>query len=445
MSIYITAIEIGSSKVKGAVGIVGDDHSIRIVAIEECPLSPGSVRYGSVVNVEDVSQSINRIKTLLENNPNVSPRKITGAYVALGGRSLSSHLTEASKTFSTETEITESIVGELKAQARHTPSALKEVLDIVPLLYNIDGKSIRIPVGTLGYQIRARYNLVACDEKNNRNIKRAFEKSGLNYMGGITRILAIDSLILAKDQRNLGCAIIDFGAETTTVAVYKDNALRFLNTIPMGSRLITRDLAKLLNISEERAEELKINHVNLLRNSEDDKLERTLDGLDYKLINNIAQARASEIVSNISNQINQAGLKPEDLTEGVIVVGKGSRLNGFRELVHNMLNVKIARPGVPNIEIMGKPSVPVEESTDVLAVMIAAARSGRAAECTEIPVAAEPEVVIDPPKKTGKNGNEKKGDNDKGGKKKNIFGGIFNLLTGDEADFDDDEKYEDNN
>lgn len=392
MSVYITAIEIGSSKIVGAVGKINEDNTLSVIAVEEQSIAQGSVRHGCVINVEEVSSKLNIVKKLLENSAKLLPGKITGAYIALGGKSMASHPAEASRSFTQETEITETIIAELREQVRHDKSSNKEVLSSVPLNYTIDGKKVTMPVGTLGYQIRARYNLIVSDEKNRKNIKTAFDKINLKIVGGFARILAIDSLILTKDQRGLGSVIIDFGAETTTVAVYKDNALRFMSTIPMGSRLLTHDLATILNITEERAEELKLNHVNLnASKNEDDRVspDRTLDNIDYKLINNIVRARLSEIIANINYQIGQSHLKPEELTEGIVLIGKGSRLNGLRELLHQQTNLKIAYPSsIEDISIAGNISVPVNEALDVIAILAAAVNSRKIVSCVEYPAAS---------------------------------------------------------
>ena len=445
MPTFITAIEIGSSKIIGAVGRVDDDRTLNILAIEEQPLQPGSVRYGCVVNVEEVSSKLNIVKRLLENNDRVSPMKITGAYVALGGRSLASHPAEASHTFQQETEITEQIVAQMQAQVRHDKSSNKEVLTSVPVSYSVDGKRITVPVGTLGMQIRARYNLIVCDDKSKRNIKTAFDKSGLPIVALIARILAVDSMILTKDQRGLGSVIVDFGAETTTVAVYKDNSLRYLSTIPMGSRLITSDLATLLNISQERAEELKMSHVNLAVNENDSSpLDKTLDNIDYKLINSIVRARASEIIANINYQIGQSHFKPEELTEGIVLIGRGARLSGFREMLQRQTNLKIAlNPTAGNINIMSGMSVNAAEALDAIAVLAAAAKSNNLVPCLERPVAVapqpEPEQKTEPeqkPKQKQKPGKESGKDGK--GFFTNIFSNVINMIGNDE-DFDEEE------
>ncbi|MDE7388768.1 MAG: cell division protein FtsA, partial [Muribaculaceae bacterium] len=82
----IVAVEIGSSKIKGAVGEVAPDGTLTVNAIEEERPSPKYVRYGQVQNVKEVANVLNRI--VLKLNNCISPAKISAVYVAIGGRSL---------------------------------------------------------------------------------------------------------------------------------------------------------------------------------------------------------------------------------------------------------------------------------------------------------------------------------------------------------------------
>ncbi len=49
---------------------------------------------------------------------------------------------------------------------------------------------------------------------------------------------------------------MDFGADTTTMLVYKNNILRYLSVLPLGGNSITRDITS-LQMEEEEAEKLK--------------------------------------------------------------------------------------------------------------------------------------------------------------------------------------------
>ena len=67
--------------------------------------------------------------------------------------------------------------------------------------------------------------------------------------------------VLTESERRSGCALIDFGADTSTISIYKNNILRFLTVLPLGGNSITHDLVS-LQMEEEEAERLKIRYGN---------------------------------------------------------------------------------------------------------------------------------------------------------------------------------------
>ena len=257
MPLHIVAFEIGSSHIRGAVGIVEESGNINIVAVEEAPLV-GCVRYGCVLNVEETGNRILEMKRKLENHATVSPLKIAGAFVSLGGRSLSSYPVETSRVLGEETEITREIVKSLMEQAKACGITEKEILSVAPGAFCVDGRWQRNPVGMFGTELKGRFSLVVANKDSKKNIKRAFDRAGLKIMGNVVRPLAQADTVLTTDERSLGCVLVDFGAETTTVSIYKDRSLRYLVTIPIGGRAITRDLATALSLTEDRAEEIKL-------------------------------------------------------------------------------------------------------------------------------------------------------------------------------------------
>ena len=70
---YIAALEISSSKVIGAIGVMGRSGQLEILAVER-ERSLDSVRYGLIQNAEETSVLINRVIERLERRPNIAPR-----------------------------------------------------------------------------------------------------------------------------------------------------------------------------------------------------------------------------------------------------------------------------------------------------------------------------------------------------------------------------------
>lgn len=70
--------------------------------------------------------------------------------------------------------------------------------------------------------------------------------------------LAAAETVLSKRQKDLGVALIDLGAGTTSVAVYEEGDLIHAAVIPIGGQHITNDLAIGLRSSIETAEKVKL-------------------------------------------------------------------------------------------------------------------------------------------------------------------------------------------
>ncbi len=376
---YIVAVEIGSSKVKGAVGTVDNDGKMTVKAIEEESLID-CVRYGCIQNVEEVSNRVTRIIRKIENR--VSPRKVKGIYVALGGRSLCSSSREIERQYSDEVEITDRIIDQLKKEALTTGFSDRDVVEVIPREFTVDNMVISNPIGTFGRHIRATLNLLSCKPQIKRNLNRVLnEKLQFKINGYVVRPVAIADLVLSDDEKRLGCMLVDFGAETTTVSIYKSGSLQYLVTIPLGSRNITRDITA-LNYIEERAEEIKkvVGNANV---SEVDRRKTSADGIDSTEVNNYVQARAGEIIANIIEQINFAGFKSADLPGGIVVVGSGAKLKGFNSLLETQSKLKV-RSGVPsNVIAIADGRIQPNDAVDVIAILVAATRV-TPVECMEI-------------------------------------------------------------
>lgn len=378
---YIVAIEIGSSKIKGAIGTVDESGGLTILSIEEEKMID-YVRYGCIQNVAEVGTRVMRILRLLENHGRVSPRKIKSVYVGLGGRSLSATGTEVQRNLPDEIEITERIISQIKDEARAKGIPDKDIVDVIPRSFYVDKQPIANPVGVFGQHITANLNLITCKPQIKKNLNLAVcDRLQMAINGYIVRPTAIADLVLSDDEKRLGCMLVDFGAETTTVSIYKDGTLHYLSTIPMGSRNITRDITAINHFLEERAEEIK-KAVGCATQAETIGKKSAVDGIDSVEVNNYVQARAGEIVANVLEQITYAEYRASDLPGGIIVVGGGAKLRNFNALLENRSGMKV-RSGAPlGLITISDNRIQPNESIDVIAILAAAAR-GEVIECVE--------------------------------------------------------------
>ena len=363
----IAAIEIASSKIKGAVGAIGPDGRLSVLAVEEIP-DTNNVRYGRIQNIREVSGAVNEIVQRLEASAAVAPRKITAMSLSLGGRSLSAAPARASLKFPHEVEITETQVQRLMYEATRDFMGDKNIEATVPRMFYVNNAAVRKAVGTFGETLRGEFMMLTCGKETRQNLDRLkFDTVDHENIVYELRPTAIGDLVLTPDERELGCALVDFGAETTTVSVYKDGTLAFLSTIPMGSRLITLDLMAGLGITEEAAENYKLTLGTLADNVNSE------ENPNAEEVNGYVRARAGEIAANILNQIELSGYDSESLSK-IILVGGGAKLPEFAAQLGAQCKMPVRVASMPDdiaFRVAGRNNA---DNIDVVALLAAGAK-----------------------------------------------------------------------
>ncbi len=383
---YIAAIEIGSSRIKGIVASVDDTAAITVLAAEELD-SGETVRYGRVQNAREVSLRVNEIIQRLENSPKVAPGRISAIFVANGGRSLASTFAEATVRLGGEAEITDQTLQRLHKEARYNLATDREVLAIAPRRFSVDGAEVKKIIGAFGNVVHGEFTFLTASPENRRALDRVKIESQGNDIPRdyVTRLLAQTEMALSDSDRQVGCVYIDFGAETTTIAIFREGALLMAATLPMGSANITRDLCAGLSITADTAENIKITKGKAVV----ERVNIQAPDDETREIINYVSARAGEIVANINNSIAQAGFKAADLAAGIVLSGGGARLAGFAEMLEAQTRMKVRRAAVDASILSADARIKAADNFDIIAlVKYAAAHSD--IDCLDMPAKPEP-------------------------------------------------------
>lgn len=379
---YIAALEISSSKITGAVGLTREGGQLDVLAVET-ERTEESVRYGLIQNPEEAAMRIRRVLDKLQRKPEVAPRRISGVYVGISGRSLHSVTADVDMHLAEETEISESILDRLRDKALGSMvDPQLEVIDAVPRAFKIGKTETLQPKGLIGHDISATYDIIVSRPELRRNITRTLsEKLGIRNEGFVVTAMATGHLLLSNDEKRLGCMLVDFGAETTTVSIYKYGHLQFFNTLPLGGRNITRDLTS-LSLLEERAEEIKKSSGNALAGEAASSI--NVNGLRLSDVSSIVVSRSEEIVANIIATIEYADLEEKDLPGGIICIGRASKLNGLLELLANKSDLPVRRGQLPPYIHVEEMRHPIDDMLQLACILYEGATLNDA-QCLEMP------------------------------------------------------------
>ena len=330
---YIVALEIGSSKIVGAIAEKTPDGFLNVRYLQE-EKHLNSVRYGIVQNVENIKSIINRI---LKNLEGMVDGRVTQVYMGVSGRSLHSIVSEVNRSVDTTVAITKELIDRIIHEATSTPIRNHDTVDIVPRAYYVDKVETPNPVGQFGSSIKIKVNLVVAKPSLKLNLNRLMT-FGIPARDFIVTPLAVAEQILSDSDRELGCMLVDMGSETTTVSIYKNKALMYLNTLPLGGRNLTRDVMNGLNVLEETAENVKKNINNPLDPANVSNV--VIEGVSARDAANYISARAGEIIANINQQLVDADVSPDEI-RSIVLIGGCAHLGGLQQKLSETIKVKV--------------------------------------------------------------------------------------------------------
>ncbi len=345
---YIVAIELGSSKIAGIVGTKANDGNIKILAYAQKE-SISFIRKGVVFNIDQTVAALLDIKKQLEETID---RPISRAYVGICGLSTHSKLRVISRHFMEETRITAEIEEGITKENVNQSQTEEDILDVITQEYRIGNTTQTEPIGALTTLIEGNFLNIVARPSIRKHMQRCFEQAGIQVIEFIVSPQATATTALAAAETRSGCALVDVGAETTTVSVFKSNLLRYLSVIPIGSASITRDLCTPTPLEEEEAEDIKRKYGTALFMPHNEHAETEKEVIDIPLTNSrslssktvalYTSARAEEILTNAWQQIKNSGYDGE-LLGGIILTGGGSNLNKMEEAMQAISQIKPCR------------------------------------------------------------------------------------------------------
>lgn len=338
----IVAIEFGSSQIRGIAGCKNIDGSIQILDVEQMD-ARNWIRKGVVYNIDKTEMCLRNIMEKMEAELDVH---VTRVYVGIGGKSLRTRKNMVSRQFATKTIISQELVDSLSRTNKNISYPGYEILDVIPQEYRMGLDMTTEPVGVLSNHIEGTYLNVIAKSEVKEYIVKSVEACGLEVAGFFVAPMALAESVLTETEKRSGCALVDFGAETTTVAVYKNNLLRHLAVIPLGGNNITQDISS-LQMEEEEAENLKVKYGSAFSEQTSEELAKNLlvnNGrtIEERTLVDIVEAREEEILSNVATQIRNSGYQ-DKLISGIVISGGAANLKNMDKAVANRIKSEKTR------------------------------------------------------------------------------------------------------
>ncbi|MDX2050113.1 MAG: cell division protein FtsA [Rickettsiaceae bacterium] len=239
------------------------------------------------------------------------------------------------------------------------------VIHYFPIEYTLDqNQSITNPVGMYGTVLGCKMHLVTANSSQVTNILHFFSKCNIEVKEILLGSYAAGLAVLTDDEKMLGSVVIDLGAETTSFAVFSGGKLIYTKFVPLGGDKITSDIAKVLSISMNNAEKLKVMYgsavvinkdseslINLAEFSSGASIdeEHNITSNELSMIINV---RVEEIIDIVKSEYDKAAVD-HLVARRIVLTGGGSQLRGVKDVVSTIFSkqVRIGAPvNIPGFE-----------------------------------------------------------------------------------------------
>ena len=347
---HIVGIDLGSSKICGAVGKVSSNGKLQIIGITSVVCS--GLNKSVVIDIDSTSEAIKQCVSQLEC---MTDSQITDGYISLpGGICELVRNTGMIAISSEDKEIKQSDVDRVIEAAKRISVPLdKEIVGVEPEQYIVDGyDNIKDPTGMSGERLEVKAQVVMAQSTVVNNLLKSVQRAGITVNGIVLGPSAVSEAVLRKEEKDMGIALVDVGAETIDISIYKGGKLKYTSIIQLGGANITNDISVCLKVTFSEAERIKLKYGSLVKGNEKDdekiKIKDSYDNLmevDRELLIDIIHARVEELLHLIKANLLTCGVFKE--VSGVVIVGGGiSLFRGANDLSKVIFN-KSVRIGSP--------------------------------------------------------------------------------------------------
>ena len=357
---FVAAIDVGTTKIVSLLGKRNENGKIEVVGHSRSD-SKG-IRRGEVLNPAEASKVVRETVIDLQKRTGYIFSEV---FVGIAGQHIRilksrNYINRASY----DDSITAADIEQLRCDAGNTAlDEGKEIIHILAQSYIVDNETdIPSPIGMLGKRLEANFNIVVANTDSIKRIKKCILQSGLKTCGEvILEPLASAEAVLYDEEREAGVALVDIGGGTTDVAVFHDNSLRHSAVIPFGGFVVTKDIKTELGLSEQVAEEIKLQFgIAMSDSAEENKvivIPAKVPGREPKEISirnlaHIIQARMDEIIEIVEFEIENSGCA-DRLGSGIVITGGGALLRSLKDLF-KFRTGRDVRIGYPGEQLVGE-------------------------------------------------------------------------------------------
>ena len=357
------AVNIGSFRISAMV--MGETETGELLVLGSGHRASQGVKRGYVTDMKAATYAIRDAVERAERNAQTNVQSV---WVACSGAGLKSHVSKVEIEIGGR-RIEEEDVEHLLLAARDTiqPDG-RTVLHAQPAHYTLDGAhGVANPRGLHTERLGVDVHVMLADGAPMRNLMEAVQSAHLEVEGMVAAPLASGYACLSMEERELGVALVEIGADVTNVSVFAGGMLLGLRAVPMGSGDITDAIASAFGIRRFQAERLKCVSGSAIASPSDHREMIPVNGPNEDATGPIARGAddknripRAELVSVITQHLSQltrdVGKALKDMgfsgsrAGQVVLTGGGAELAGLAEFSQSALGMPVRIGRAPGLK-----------------------------------------------------------------------------------------------
>ena len=348
----IAALDIGSSKVSAMIVTRDPDGRLRVLGTGQ--RESRGVKRGYITDMEASEVAV---RAAVEQAERMSGVTVDEVWASYGAGGLVSDLANVEVELGGH-QIEQSDINELLAAGRGAiDRGGQVVLHAHPALYTIDGvEGVKSPIGLHADRLGVDIHVVAADPPPLRNIDFVIRSAHLGVRAIVASPVAAALACLTEEERELGVALVELGAEVTNVSLHAGGMLVGLRSIPLGAKDITDDIACAFAVKRRDAERIKCYHGSAMTSPRDnhEMIDAAQvgaeDGAEPTRITRaqlmtVIRQRVEELTIEIDNALKSLGFTGP-VGRQVVLTGGGAELKNIADYMQGVLGraVRVGRP-----------------------------------------------------------------------------------------------------
>lgn len=369
---FIVSIDIGSQNI---VIFLANEENGRLEIFGYAKGSSAGVINGEIVDIKKTANAIQKVKKSATLSCNTDFNSVTANISDINLRMIN----RTSETHISGVVKTKDVDDVIKTAQSIKISNTHQFINSVTHHYTLDkdpltgkGAVVDQPIGEKAENLEISMHLMSASNQCVKKIESSIAKSKLGLFCVVPNSIASSEPYLTKDEKNQGVCLMDVGAGTIDLSIFKggnvvDNAL-----IKFGTDKVTLDIADAFNTTFEQAEYLKIKYgkaqAKMIR---EDKLiqfmqQRDLNYyyLSHRSLCEVIEASYLELFSLIKKKLTEKKLN-KLLKSGFVLVGGGMQINGCDRLAFKYFKNK-AKIGNVNTNFIRVDTNSVSSNDDLL-------------------------------------------------------------------------------